>query len=73
VKDDPSHRAVSPEETRAFAEENDLLYIGESSALSDTNIREVVEALMDSKIITECDLMSVEIHSVQLHVEDLRA
>ena len=51
VKDDPSHRAVTTEETKVFAQDNDLLYIGESSALSDTNIREVVESLMESKLL----------------------
>ena len=30
-----------------FAKENDLLYIGESSALADINIKEVVETLME--------------------------
>ena len=33
-----------------FVEENQLLYIGESSALADINIKEVVETLMESKI-----------------------
>jgi len=33
-----------------FVSDNDLLYIGESSALADINIKEVVEALMESKI-----------------------
>ena len=32
-----------------FAKENDLLYIGESSALADINIKEVVETLIESK------------------------
>lgn len=31
-----------------FASENNLLYIGESSALADVNIKEVVETLMES-------------------------
>lgn len=36
-----------------FAEDNDLLYIGESSALSDCNIKEVVETLMESKVLSD--------------------
>lgn len=32
-----------------FVQENELLYIGESSALADINIKEVVETLMESK------------------------
>ena len=31
-----------------FVEDNNLLYIGESSALADINIKEVVETLMES-------------------------
>ena len=31
-----------------FANENDLLYVGESSALADINIKEAVESLMES-------------------------
>ncbi len=46
VKDRPDERKVYPEEISKFAEENNLMFIGESSALSDTNIKEVVEALM---------------------------
>ena len=42
---------MTEEETQAFANENDLLYNGVSSAQSDTNIREVVEALMESKMV----------------------
>jgi len=37
-------------EIMKFVSDNDLLYIGESSALADINIKEVVEALMESKI-----------------------
>ena len=36
-------------EIMRFVETNDLLYIGESSALADVNIKEVVETLMESK------------------------
>ena len=36
-------------EIMKFVSDNDLLYIGESSALADINIKEVVEALMESK------------------------
>lgn len=32
-----------------FASSNDLVYIGESSALADINIKETVENLMESK------------------------
>jgi hypothetical protein len=31
-----------------FVQDNELLYIGESSALADINIKEVVETLMES-------------------------
>jgi hypothetical protein len=49
VNDDPSLRTVSEAEIQTFAKENSLLYFGESSALSDMNIKEVVEALMEGK------------------------
>jgi hypothetical protein len=51
IKEDEKLRAVSTEEMRQFAQDNDLMFHGESSALSDTNIKEVVEALMESKVI----------------------
>ena len=36
-------------EIMKFATDNDLLYVGESSALADINIKEAVEMLMESK------------------------
>jgi hypothetical protein len=53
IKEDEKLRAVSTEEMRQFAQDNDLMFHGESSALSDTNIKEVVEALMESKVILD--------------------
>ena len=47
VMGDENLRAVTKLETMKFASENDLLYIGESSALADINIKEVVETLME--------------------------
>ena len=49
VKERPEERKVTQEEIKEYAEKENLMYIGESSALSDTNIKEVVEALMESK------------------------
>ncbi len=46
VKEKPDERKVQLDEITKFAEENNLIFIGESSALSDTNIKEVVENLM---------------------------
>jgi hypothetical protein len=40
---------VTKLETMKFASDNNLLYIGETSALADMNIKEVVETLMESK------------------------
>ncbi len=51
MREDESLREVADAEIRHFADENNLLYIGESSALSDTNIKEVVETLMQSKCL----------------------
>ena len=48
MKEKPEERKVSLSEIQNFAEENELLFIGESSALTDTNIKEVVETLMHS-------------------------
>jgi hypothetical protein len=47
--EDENNRGVSKAEVMRFASENNLLYIGESSALADINIKEVVETLMESK------------------------
>ena len=52
VKEKPDERKVELEEIQQFAEENNLIFIGESSALSDMNIKEVVENLMQSKFLT---------------------
>ena len=49
IKEDPSQRQVSSEEIAQFAKCHNLVYNGESSALSDTNIKEVVEALLESR------------------------
>ncbi len=49
VQEDEKLRQVTQLETLQFAKDNDLLYIGESSALSDLNIKEVVESLLESK------------------------
>ena len=57
---DENLRAVTKLETMKFASENDLLYIGESSALADINIKEVVETLME------------KIHEMQQQVEEKR-
>ena len=46
--EDDSQRVVQKMEIMKFASENNLLYIGESSALADINIKEVVETLMES-------------------------
>jgi len=46
VKEDESKRQVSLQEIEKFANESDLLFIGETSALANINIREVVEGLM---------------------------
>ena len=43
-----SARAVQKLEVLKFASDNNLIYIGESSALADINIKEVVETLMES-------------------------
>ncbi len=62
MKENASQRAVQESETQQFAQENNLMYIGESSALSDTNIKEVVEALLESNI-SRFNL-KIEIHKV---------
>lgn len=51
--EDESQRQVSKLEIMKFANSNDLVYIGESSALSDINIKETVENLMESKWIED--------------------
>ena len=42
----PSVRQVSKEELEEFVERENLIYLGECSALSDVNIKESIEALM---------------------------
>lgn len=66
--EDENQRAVSKLEIMKFVEENDLLYIGESSALADVNIKEVVETLMESIDYIFLFIFFIEIHEVQLKV-----
>jgi len=47
VKNDEKARQVQESETKKFAADNNLLYIGESSALEDINIKEVVNGLLE--------------------------
>jgi predicted dinucleotide-utilizing enzyme len=49
VTEDPSKREVKESEAKEFAEENKLLYMGETSALSDINVKEVAEGLIQCK------------------------
>ena len=48
----PNKREVSLETAEKFARENNLIFIGETSALSNHNIREVMDALLESKSIS---------------------
>ena len=59
--EDESQRQVTKVEIMKFANENDLIYVGESSALADINIKEAVENLMESK---KSYLFLLEIHEV---------
>ena len=47
--EDENQRQVTRLEIMKFASDHNLLFIGESSALADINIKEVVETLMESK------------------------
>lgn len=44
----PAARKVATSEAKKFARENDLIFIGESSAANDYNIKEVFEDLLQS-------------------------
>ena len=44
-----SKREVPKELAERFARENNIIFIGESSALSNQNVKEVMEALLESK------------------------
>mmetsp|Transcript_11332 Transcript_11332/g.11354 ORF Transcript_11332/g.11354 Transcript_11332/m.11354 type:complete len:92 (-) Transcript_11332:146-421(-) len=41
-------REVSTDTAEKFARDNNLIFVGESSALSNQNIREVMDALLES-------------------------
>lgn len=45
----PAKRQVKAEEARKFAEENALLFIGESSAQGNVNIQEIMQVLYEGK------------------------
>ena len=46
VNKDPDKREVTEEEIKRFAEYNDLMFIGETSAKEDINIKETFESLL---------------------------
>lgn len=48
--EDETQRKVTKVEIMKFANDNDLIYVGESSALADINIKEAVENLMESNL-----------------------
>jgi len=46
----PNKREVPKEAAEKFARDNNLIFVGESSALSNQNIKEVMDALLERKI-----------------------
>lgn len=46
VNKDPNKRAVTINEIKTFADYNDLMFIGETSAKDDINIKETFESLL---------------------------
>jgi GTPase SAR1 family protein len=59
-------REVPKETVEKFARENNLIFVGESSALSNQNIKEVMDALLESKSIRNIQLyMCIGIYIVQ--------
>jgi small GTP-binding protein len=46
INKDPNLRAVSINEIKTFADYNDLMFIGETSAKEDINIKETFESLL---------------------------
>lgn len=48
VEANPSTRKVSLDEIKAFCEYNNLMFVGETSAKEDINIKETFEALLHS-------------------------
>ncbi len=52
-------REVPKETVEKFARENNLIFVGESSALSNQNIKEVMDALLESKNNRNIHIMMV--------------
>jgi len=52
-----SKRQVPEELAQRFAQENNLLYIGEASALANSNIKETMEALVEQIYLVQTDLV----------------
>ena len=48
ANEDPSAREVSVEEIEKFAEYNNLMFVGETSAKEDINIKETFESLLQA-------------------------
>lgn len=46
--EEPARREVSKEQTIKFAKDNDLIFLEECSARLDINIKETIEALLES-------------------------
>ena len=47
IEADPSVRQVSHQEIMDFSNQNNLLFVGETSAKEDINIKETFEALLE--------------------------
>ena len=58
VEEDPSQRKVTLNEIKTFAQYNNLLFIGETSAKLDVNIKETFETLLQ------------KVHERQRHVNN---
>lgn len=52
-----SRREVPKETAEKFARENNLIFIGESSAVSNQNIKEVMDALLERIFIAQSELV----------------
>ncbi|CDW72685.1 UNKNOWN [Stylonychia lemnae] len=70
VMENEQLRQVPKLEIMKFVQDNELLYIGESSALADINIKEVVETLMESNKFNIKLTFISDIHEVQQKVQE---
>ena len=70
---DPSKREVPKEQAIQFAKNNGLIFIDESSALADINIKNVIEILITSNLYDNIEIYEAQLKLAKDGKKDLKS